>query len=109
MILNKCIEYTLNILRFIATRNEGMYSSEYLYHKLKVPYRYLSRLLIDLASYGFLKSISGNICRFVFAKDLGEINLTLIINTLKGSDGLCNYILGYSCCITDKSYVINDT
>lgn len=109
MILNKTTEYTLTILGFMATRNEDMYSAEYLYQQLKIPRRYLRRLLTDLASHGFLKSTPGRNGGFVFAKNLNEINLALVIETLEGSDSLCTCILGYSCCDVEQPCVMHDT
>lgn len=35
MILNKTTEYALTVLGFMATRNEEMYSAEYLHQQLK--------------------------------------------------------------------------
>ena len=55
MILNKTTEYALTILGFMATRNENMYSAEYLHQQLNIPCRYLRRLLTDLSKHGFLQ------------------------------------------------------
>lgn len=109
MILNKTTEYALTILGFMATRNESMYSAEYLHQQLNIPRRYLRRLLTELASHGFLKSTSGRNGGFVFAKDLNEINLALVINTLEGSDGSCTCILGYKRCDNDQPCVMHDS
>ncbi len=109
MIRNKTTEYALTILGFMATRNEDMYSAEYLHKQLNIPRRYLRRLLTDLSRHGFLKSTSGRNGGFVFARDLEEINLALVINTLEGYETLCTCILGFSCCIVDKPCIMHDT
>jgi len=109
MILNKTTEYALTILGFMATRNENMYSAEYLHKQLNIPRRYLRRILTDLSKHGFLKSTSGRNGGFVFARDLKEISLAMIINTIEGSDAIFTCILGFSCCIVDKPCIMHDS
>lgn len=109
MILNKTTEYALTILGFMATRNENMYSAEHLHQQLNIPRRYLRRLLTDLASHGFLKSISGRNGGFAFARDLKEINLAMVIKELEGFDGINTCILGFRCCITDKPCIMHES
>ena len=108
MILNKTTEYALTVLGFMATRNENMYSAEYLHQQLNIPRRYLRSLLTDLSKHGFLKSSSGRNGGFVFAQELKEINLALVINKLEGIDAICNCILGFSCCIVDKPCIMHE-
>jgi Rrf2 family protein len=109
MILNKTTEYALTILGFMATRNENMYSAEYLHKQLNIPRRYLRRLLTDLSKHGFLKSTSGRNGGFVFARDLNEISLARVINAMEGSGAIFTCILGFSCCIVDKPCIMHDT
>jgi len=109
MILNKTTEYALTILGFMATRNENIYSAEYLYKQLNIPRRYLRRLLTDLSKHGFLKSTSGRNGGFVFARDLKEISLAMVINTIEGSGATFTCILGFSCCIVDKPCIMHDS
>ena len=109
MTLNKTTEYALTILGFMATRNENMYSAEYLHKQLNIPRRYLRRILTDLSKHGFLKSTSGRNGGFVFARDLKEISLAMIINTIEGSDAIFTCILGFSCCIVDKPCIMHDS
>ena len=88
MILNKTTEYALTILGFMATRNENMYSAEHLHQQLNIPRRYLRRLLTDLASHGFLKSISGRNGGFAFARDLKENKSRYGYKRAEGFDGI---------------------
>jgi Rrf2 family nitric oxide-sensitive transcriptional repressor len=108
MIPNKTTEYALTILGFMATRNEAKYSAEYLHQQLNIPRRYLRRLLTDLANLGFLISSSGRNGGFIFAQDLKGINLSMVIDKLKGSDAINNCILGFSCCIVHKPCIVHD-
>jgi Rrf2 family transcriptional regulator, iron-sulfur cluster assembly transcription factor len=109
MKFSKTTEYALTILGFMATRNEEMYSAEYLYQKLQIPRRYLRRLLTDLSKCGFLESAKGRNGGFVFAKDLKEINFANIIEAFEGSDFLNRCLLGFSCCLVDKPCVMHDS
>ncbi len=109
MILNKTTEYAFTILGFMATREEEMYSAEYLHDQLKIPRRYLRRLLTDLTKHGFLKSSLGRNGGFVFAKELKEINFQMVLNALEGSDALTTCFLGFSCCVVDHPCVMHDT
>lgn len=108
MILNKTTEYALTVLGFMATRNENIYTAEYLHQQLNIPRRYLRSLLTDLSKHGFLKSSSGRNGGFVFAQELKEINLALVINKLEGIDAIGNCILGFSCCIVDKPCIMHE-
>jgi len=108
MILNKTTEYALTVLGFMATRNQEIYSAEYLYNELKIPRRYLRRLLTDLSKLGFIKSSSGRSGGFEFAKDLSEINFLTIINALEGAEALTTCLLGFKCCIVDKPCVMHN-
>jgi len=77
--------------------------------QLNIPRRYLRRLLTDLSKHGFLKSTSGRNSGFVFARDLKEISLAKIINTIEGSDAIFTCILGFSCCNVYKPCIMHDS
>jgi Rrf2 family protein len=108
MILSKTTEYSLTILGFMATRDEEMYSAEFLYNELKIPRRYLRRLLTDLSSLGFLRSIKGRNGGFVFAKDLKEINFDAVITAMEGKEIINQCLLGFTCCLVEKPCVMHD-
>jgi Rrf2 family protein len=108
MILNKTTEYALTLLGFMATRNEPVYSAETLHLELKVPRRYLRKLLTDLSKHGFLKSTKGRIGGFVFARKLEDIHLLQVIEALEGQQMTNRCILGFSCCIVDKPCIMHN-
>lgn len=109
MILAKTTEYALTILGFMATRNEPVYSAEFLHQELHIPRRYLRRLLTDLAGHGFIASTKGRNGGFVFARNLGEINFANIIETLEGTDILNRCLMGFTCCLVDKPCIMHDS
>lgn len=108
MVLSKTTEYALTILGFMSTRNEDIYSAEYLYDELKIPRQYLRRLLTDLSKLGFIKSTMGRNGGYIFAKDLKEINFSQIIVAMESSEILNTCLLGFTCCVADKPCVMHD-
>jgi Rrf2 family iron-sulfur cluster assembly transcriptional regulator len=101
-------EYSLRILSFMATSNEDIFSAEFLYSKLKIPRRYLRRLLTDLSKAGFLTATRGRKGGFVFARDISTIYLSEIIETMEGIPESSRCILGFSFCIAGKPCVMHD-
>jgi Rrf2 family protein len=108
MILSKTTEYALNVLSFMATRNNKMYAAEYLYKELKIPRQYLRRLLTDLSKKGFITSIRGRNGGFVFARDLSTINFAQVIEAIEGTGAMKTCLLGFSACIVDNPCVMHD-
>jgi Rrf2 family transcriptional regulator, iron-sulfur cluster assembly transcription factor len=101
-------EYSLRILSFMATRNEEIYSAEFLYKQLNIPRRYLRRLLTDLSKAGFLLAARGRNGGFVFARDINTIYLSEIIDTMEGTPKSNRCILGFSFCVVGKPCVMHD-
>ena len=101
-------EYSLRILSFMATRNEDIYSAEFLFKQLNIPRRYLRRLLTDLSKAGFLAATRGRNGGFVFARDMNQIYLSEIIETMEGITGVNRCILGFSFCVVGKPCIMHD-
>ena len=102
MNLSKTTSYAMRILTLMAKKEEAVYSSEQLYDILKIPHKYLRRLLTELSKQGFIKSTRGRTGGFVFAKSLNEITLYDIIDKTEGYDKMNVCILGMSECILSK-------
>lgn len=99
MNFSKTTEYALRILSFMATRDEVMFSAEYLYQELKIPRRYLRRLLTGLSKAGIIASTRGRSGGFVFQRDPDQITLKEIIDLMEGENTMNQCILGFSCCV----------
>ena len=102
MNLSKTTSYAIRILTLMAKDKEAVYSSEQLYDSLKIPHKYLRRLLTELSKQGFIKSTRGRTGGFVFAKSLDEITLFEIIDKIEGYDKMNACILGMSECVLTK-------
>lgn len=100
MYLNKTTEYALSVLSFMASDGQPLYTSEYLYEKLRIPRRYLRRLLTELSSKGLITGSRGRVGGFVFARDPDSISLLEIIDLMEGKDGMKQCILGFAACVS---------
>ncbi len=109
MILNKTTEYSLAVLGYMAVSQDDIFSAEFLHHELKIPRRYLRKLLTDLSKLGFILSTKGRNGGFAFARPLGEINLAAIIKTVEGSELMESCILGHQSCKEEQPCVMHET
>ena len=73
MTFTKTTEYALRVLTFMADDQSLMYSSDYLYKQMKIPKKYLQRLLTDLSKNNLLVSIRGKQGGYRFAKNIKKI------------------------------------
>lgn len=101
MNFSKTTEYALRVLTTMALGGKKLYSAEDLYQELKIPRRYLRRLLTDLSKAGLIAGTRGRSGGFVFAKDPDKITLKEIIDLVEGKETLNPCILGFSACVAD--------
>jgi len=109
MILNKTTEYALSILGYMAVSQGDIFSAEFLHDELKIPRRYLRKLLTDLSKLGFIRSTKGRNGGFVFARPLEEINLAAIIKTVEGTELMGSCLLGHQSCKEEQPCVMHET
>ncbi len=102
MILTKTTEYAVRVLTFMASQNEDLFSAKYIHKQLNIPYKYLTRLMTDLAKHGCLSSIRGRQGGFKFTKKLSDISLAKIIEAVEGMDSFNACILGFDECSSDN-------
>ena len=88
MKLSKTSEYALRILIFMAKEPENLYSAKHLIEKLKVSDKYLRKLMTDMSKSGFIKSSQGRDGGYTFAKDIQNIFLYDIIDSVEGMEKL---------------------
>jgi Rrf2 family protein len=108
MHLSKTTEYALRILSFMASDDQNLYSSEYLYEKLKIPRRYLRRLLTELSKAGLLSGARGREGGFTFQRDPDTITLMEIIDLMEGKEGMNQCILGFALCVSGGKCKLHD-
>ena len=98
MILTKTTEYAVRVLAYMAKEKDQLLSAKYLHEQLSIPYKYLTRLMTDLAKSGYLISVKGREGGFRIIKDLKDITLANIVQTVEGMDSFNACILGFHEC-----------
>lgn len=93
----------------MAVGEEEIFSAEYLHEKLEIPRRYLRTMLTDLSRLGFIKSAKGRKGGFIFARPIGEISLSNIIEMVEGTPVSGNCLLGHTKCREDQRCVMHET
>lgn len=79
MNLNKTTKYALQVFSLMALDGEKMYTAVELSEKLKIPYRYLRKMLQEFHKNRFLRSIQGKTGGYVLAKSIQKITLYDIV------------------------------
>jgi Rrf2 family protein len=69
----------------MAMNRKKLYRADEIYEHLKIPLRYLRRLLTDLSKTGLMQSIQGNKGGFRLNKDSEEITLLDIVNATESN------------------------
>lgn len=102
MILTKTTEYSVRVLTYMASRGDNLYSAKFLHDKLNIPYKYLTKLMTDLAKNGCLTSVRGRDGGFKITKKLCEISLSSIIEAVEGMESFNSCILGFHECSSEN-------
>lgn len=108
MHLSKTTEYALRVLSFMASEGRELYTSEYLYEQLRIPRRYLRRLLTELSRAGLLTGARGREGGFTFHRDPETITLMEIIDLMEGKEGMNQCILGFALCVSGGKCKLHD-
>ena len=80
MNFSKTTEYALRIMSFMAMEEKKLYSANDIYENLKIPFRYLRKLLTNLSKRGLLISVQGKSGGYKISKNLNKISLFDIVN-----------------------------
>ncbi len=80
--ISKTAEYALRAVTCLANDTQSSVSADILAEKTKVPRRYLTRVLQDLASSGLLASRSGPGGGYILVKPTEKITILDVINAV---------------------------
>ena len=108
MKLSKTSEYALRILIFMAKNPEELYTAKYLIYLFFVSDKYLRRLMTDLSKSGFIRSTQGRYGGYTFAKDIHDIFLYDIIDSVEGMEHLNDCVLGFNECSCTNPCAMHD-
>lgn len=102
MTFSKTTTYALRILTLMANNPEKMYTSVGLNETLKIPKKYLQRLLTDLTKNGIITSIQGRYGGFILSKNPSKITVANIVEAVEGLNEEVSCFFGFEKCALDK-------
>lgn len=108
MNFSKTTEYALRVLSYMSLNENDLYSAEQLFITLKIPKKYLQRILTDLTKSGFLKSIKGRNGGFSFERSPDQIFLSEIISSTEGINWEPKCLFGFGKCAFDNACAMHD-
>lgn len=79
MNFSKTTEYALRILSYMSLDENKLYTTNDLFEKLQIPFRYLRKQMNFLMKQGLLVSVQGKQGGYQIAKPLNEISLMDIV------------------------------
>ena len=92
--ISKTAEYALRAITCMAAQPGKPGSADALAEKTKVPRRYLTRVLQDLASAGFVSSRSGPGGGYLLAREIGELTILDVVNAVAPLERITTCPLG---------------
>lgn len=92
--LSKTAEYALRAVTCLAANGESALSADVLAEKTKVPRRYLTRVMQDLAAAGFVESRSGPGGGYILAKDTARLTILDVVSAVAPLERITSCPLG---------------
>jgi Rrf2 family protein len=109
MIFTKTTKYALRTLNFMSASEGAVYSADRLHKELKIPKKYLQRMLTDLARSGLLKSVRGRNGGFIFAsRSTKKITIADIIESVEGLPATPTCFFGFDRCALDNPCAMHE-
>lgn len=100
-------EYALRVLAFMSRTPREPRSSSDLHRELKIPKKYLQRLLTALAKHELVRSIRGRSGGYLLARGLRRIALADIVDAVEGFERQPQCFFGFSACKLDEPCVMH--
>lgn len=102
MFFTKTSEYALRILTYMTLNNNMLHSAQNLFKELKIPKRYLMRLLTDLSKSGFINATRGRNGGYVLSRPLDEVYFSEVIDSVEGMASFEGCVMGNATCPVDR-------
>ena len=104
MQLNNTSQYAIRILSYIANNGkENLVSAKTLSHTLDIPYKFLTKIMTDLAKLDFVISIRGREGGFKLAREASSITIMEILNAFNEFTDHTSCLLGIGNCVGKES------
>ncbi len=102
MRFQKTTEYAIRVMVFLAANAGEVYSVNRLHELLKIPYKYLGRLMHKLTEGKFVGVRHGKRGGYCINNDRQPIYLYQIIGLVEGLENYERCVLGFDSCSDDK-------
>lgn len=108
MNFNKTTEYALRILSYMSLDSTKLYTSNELFDKLQIPFRYLRKQMNFLLKQGLLVSIQGKQGGYQIARPLNEISLMDIVEATEDLNNENRCFFGFQECPLTNRCAMHD-
>jgi len=98
MRFQKTTEYAIRVMVFLADHDDQRYSVNALSKSLKIPYKYLGRLMNKLSGAGLVDVTQGKHGGYHISQSLQTIYLYNIVGLVEGLDNYDRCVLGFPEC-----------
>lgn len=102
MRFQKTTEYAIRVMVYLADHKNQRYSVNQLHQRLKIPYKYLGRLMNKLSTAGLVEVSQGKQGGYQIIKDLGSIYLYQIVGVVEGLKNYNRCVLGFPECSNEN-------
>jgi Rrf2 family protein len=97
MRFTKTAEYAIRILLFLSAEAK-QYSAREIHERLKIPYKYLTRVMQQLEKAGFLEVRQGKTGGYRCSGSSDQVTLSRIIDAVEGLEDYSRCVLGFESC-----------
>lgn len=108
MHFSKTTEYAIRVLAYLHRHDESSHSVNVLHQELKLPYKYLTKLMTELVKKGLVNSSRGREGGLSLARDAHDIYLCDILEAIGESLEHERCILGFEKCDASNPCALHD-
>ena len=109
MHLSNTSQYTIRILAYMVNHKDApLISAKELSENLKIPYKFLTKIMTELVRVGFIDSIRGREGGYKFLRKASEITVGDILELFNDSIKDKECILGIDSCNTKQKCALHD-
>jgi Rrf2 family protein len=98
MRLFKSSEYAIRCLVYMAAGAHDLCTVKQLSDELKIPYKFLARLMTQLGAAGIVEAVRGKHGGYRIARPLDSIHVADIVDVVEGLESYDRCILGFDQC-----------
>lgn len=108
MHFSKTAEYAIRVLAYLHRHDESSHSVNVLHQELNLPYKYLTKMMTELAKKGLVNASRGREGGLRLARDASDIYLCDILEAMGESLDHERCILGFDKCDASNPCALHD-